>query len=269
MKQEDNFYVISTPIGNLGDITIRAIEILRKSNYIICENINHSQKLLLKYDIKGVNFIKISKFNEMKISERVIKILDSGKIISLISDAGTPAISDPGQFLIRELVSQNFSPISIPGPTSLISALSISGEIFNSFTFIGFLRKTKDRIFSQLSNKNVDLLVAFETPHRILKTLEILRELIPNSKIILINEITKKFEKVIRFNIMDLKKNNIPIKGEFVIIIKDFYADIKENQIMERVKFLREEKMKKKTIVKFLKREGLSLLEIKKIVNEI
>ncbi len=136
-----NLYIVSTPIGNLGDISLRAIEILKKSDYILCEDTRVSKNLLTKYQIKS-NLISNHKFNEKKNSLKIIKLINEGSIISLISDAGTPSVSDPGAVLIRECIDNNIEVIPLPGPSSVVSAVSISG-FSEKFFFYGFFPEKK------------------------------------------------------------------------------------------------------------------------------
>ncbi len=145
---ENGLYIVSTPIGNLKDITIRAVEILKKSDFILCEDTRISQNLLNKYEIKS-KLISNHKFNEKKNTLKIIEYLKSGKLISLISDAGTPAISDPGSVLVNECVKNNIKIVPIPGPSAVATAISISG-FSDQFFFYGFLPDKKQQITNEL-----------------------------------------------------------------------------------------------------------------------
>ena len=197
-------YTISTPIGNLSDISFRSIEVLKKLDYLICEDKRVTRKLLNHYDIK-INLLSYNVFNENKLTEKYVKYLTDGKDMGLVSDAGTPCISDPGYKLVNKCRQLNIEVISIPGPSSLTSALSISGLPSDSFYFEGFLpkkkgRKTKFEFLSSIPST----IVIFESPYRVLKTLDNISEKLGNRVISIINEITKIHESVFYGYINDI-----------------------------------------------------------------
>ena len=214
--------VISTPIGNLEDISFRAIESLKDVDLIACENTRHSSILLNKYEI-STKRISIHKFNEASKTESVLKMLSSGKNIAYISDAGTPLISDPGARLVNHVAQANYKIEIVPGPSALTSALAGSGLPANKFHFGGFLATKKGargkEIESALSRNETS--VFFESPHRIQSTLEIINEKSPDRFLVIAREMTKKFEEFLRGTAFELNqkyKDKKP-KGEFVLVI--------------------------------------------------
>ena len=218
---ECGLYLVSTPIGNLKDITIRAIEILKKSDLILCEDTRVSKNLLNRYEIKS-KLISNHKFNEKKNAVKIINYLKAGKIISLISDAGTPSISDPGTILVNECVEKNIKIFSIPGPSAVVSAVSISG-FSEKFFFYGFFPEKKQILRNELK-KLSDLnssLVFFISPRKINKIIPELKKNFSGRKIVFCKEISKIYEEYIRKNIDNLEPFANEPKGEFTIIISE------------------------------------------------
>ena len=229
-NDESGLYLVSTPIGNLKDITFRAIEILKKSDFILCEDTRVSKKLLNKYEIKS-KLISNHKFNEKKNTEKIIDHLKSGKTISLISDAGTPSISDPGAILVNECVKQDIRIFSIPGPSAVASAISISG-FSEKFFFYGFFpekKQTLENELQKLSQLNSSL-VFFVSPRKINKIIPVLKKNFNGRKIVFCKEITKFYEEYIRKDIDDLKLFIKEPKGEFTIIISEKIIDKNTSQ---------------------------------------
>ena len=221
----NGLYIVSTPIGNIEDITIRAIKILRSVDYIICEHHEVTKKLLRHY---GINTELLHYNDDMPTRHlyKIYDIIDRSKKIALVSDAGTPSISDPGYLIIKYLIDKhnNKSLFSVPGSTSLIAALTLSGFPCNNFYFYGFLPKSEAKS-SSILHKLIDiksLLIFFESPHRILNTLKLFLKIFGNIQISISKEITKLFEENIRGNIIDviekLEQKEV-IKGEYVIIL--------------------------------------------------
>ena len=232
-------YVVATPIGNINDITYRAVEILSSVHIIAAEDTRHSKKLLNHYGIKTKQ-ISYHKHNENERVEYLINFLLEGKSIALISDAGTPAISDPGDIIITEAHRKNIIVSPVPGASSVISAISCSGLASNDFKFIGFLpQKVSQKIDILKKNDNNDFsLIFFESPNRVVNTLDELKKLYNGDKTIIVaREITKIYEDIKIFTIDQWLEyfslnNNEKQKGEFVIIIPR--VDIVENNITER-----------------------------------
>ena len=232
-------YVVATPIGNINDITYRAIEVLSAAYIVATEDTRHSKKLLNHYGIKTKQ-ISYHKHNEQERVEYLINLLLEGKNVALISDAGTPAISDPGDIIITEAHKKNIVVSPIPGASSVISAISCSGQAANDFKFIGFLpKKVSQKIDILKKNDNNDYsLIFFESPNRVVNTLDEIKKLYNGDKTIIIaREITKIYEDVKIFTIDQWLEyfalnNNEKQKGELVVIIPR--VDKVENNATER-----------------------------------
>ena len=224
-SQKKGLYLVSTPIGNLGDLTIRALEILKNSELILCEDTRVSIKLLNHFNIK-TQLTAFHKFNERKKTKDIMNHLMNGKIISLISDAGTPAISDPGKLLVQECISNDIPITPIPGASSVITSLSISG-FSDKFIFFGFLEEKKNKLIKELEflSKMDCSIVLFIPPKKLIKNLEIVINFFKKREIVLCREMTKIHEEFIRCKVEDLKKIKIYDKGELTIVI----SEIKES----------------------------------------
>ena len=220
-SQKKGLYLVSTPIGNLGDLTIRALEILKNSELILCEDTRVSIKLLNHFNIK-TQLIAFHKFNERKKTKDIINHLMNGKIISLISDAGTPAISDPGKLLVKECISNNIPVTPIPGASSVITSLSISG-FSDKFIFFGFLEEKKNKLIKELEflSKIDCSIVIFIPPKKLIKNLETFINFFKKREIVLCREMTKIHEEFIRCEVGELKKIKIFDKGELTIVISE------------------------------------------------
>ena len=218
---KNGLYLVSTPLGNLKDITFRAIDVLKQSDYILCEDTRVSKKLLNKYAIKS-NLVSNHKFNEKKNIKKIIEYLKTGKIISLISDAGTPSISDPGSKLINECVENNINIYPIPGPSAVVAAISISG-FSDQFFFYGFFPEKKSVLISDLKKlSEFDCsLVFFSSPKKINKIIPEIKKFFFGRKIILCREITKYYEEYIRKNVNDLELFDKEPKGEITVVISE------------------------------------------------
>ena len=220
-------YVVSTPIGNLKDITLRAIEILKKSEYILCEDTRVSKNLLEKYNIKS-KLISNHKFNEKKNLNKVIEILQSKKIVSIISDAGTPSISDPGRILVNECIKNNIDVYPVPGPSAVTAAVSISG-FSEKYYFYGFFpEKNKDlkEDLKILSNLNCSI-VFFVSSKKINKVITFIKNFFSDRKILICREISKLYEEHIRTNVNQLELFDKLPKGELTIVLSE--KDVKKN----------------------------------------
>ena len=220
-------YVVSTPIGNLKDITLRAIEILKQSEYILCEDTRVSKNLLEKYNIKS-KLISNHKFNEKKNINKIIEILKSKMIVSIISDAGTPGISDPGRIIVNECIKNNIDVYPVPGPSAVTAAVSISG-FSEKYYFYGFFpQKNKDlkEDFKILSNLNCSI-VFFISPQKINKAIEFIKNFFSDRKILICREISKFYEEHIRTNVIQLELFDKLPKGELTVVLSE--KDIKKN----------------------------------------
>lgn len=218
-------YIVATPIGNLSDISKRAIEVLSNSDIILCEDTRNSSNLLNHYNIK-TKLISYHKFNEEKRSSEIINLLKDNKTISLITDAGTPCISDPGSILIRDCIKNNIEIYSIPGPSALITALTVSGLEINNFAFYGFLERKNSLQQQQLSiiNENdIETVIFYESPKRVVDTIKNIELIMENPYIVLVNDLTKKFEKkyygLANEVILELENNKNHELGEYVLIV--------------------------------------------------
>ena len=214
-------YVVSTPIGNLGDITLRALEVFSKSDYILCEDTRITKRLLERYNIQS-NLISNHKFNEKKNLEKIIKILKSNKIISLVSDAGTPNVSDPGKILINECIKNNINIYPIPGASAVTSAVSISG-FDEKYFFYGFFPEKKKEInknFKKLSTLNSSI-VFFISPKKINRAIEDIKKYFSGRKILICREISKIYEEYLRIDVDQLKNYKKNPKGELTLVISE------------------------------------------------
>ena len=242
-----NLYIVSTPIGNLDDITIRAIEVLKRSDIILCEDTRHSLKLLNHLKIKK-KLVSHHKFNEKKELNKIIKYLNEGKILSLISDAGTPTISDPGRLLIQTCVEKDINVVPIPGVSSITASLSVSG-FRDQFLFYGFLPKTENELKTTLSSLSQYgfTQIFFAPANKINFYLEKFKQFFPGRKILIAKEITKLHESFYRGNIDNILLFKKKIKGELTIVISE-----KDN----KNKIFNEEKIVKKAKL-YLKKYSL------------
>ena len=216
-------YIVSTPIGNLSDITIRALDILKESDLILAEDTRRTSILLNHYNIKEKILISFNEHNNKQKTPYIINELNQNKTISLVSDSGTPGISDPGFYLIREAIKNNIQVSPIPGPTASIAALISSGFPTDSFIFYGFIpkkEKAKKDFFNKI-NQSSKTTIVYESPYRLIKTLKIMQEIIPDKEICIARELTKKFEEFIRGTAKEIynKLKDRNIKGEITIII--------------------------------------------------
>ena len=220
-------YVVSTPIGNLKDITLRAIEILKQSEYILCEDTRVSKNLLEKYNIKS-KLISNHKFNEKKNINKIIEILQSKTIVSIISDAGTPGISDPGRIIVNECIKNNIDVYPVPGASAVTAAVSISG-FSEKYYFYGFFpQKNKDlkEDFKILSNLNCSI-IFFISPQKINKAIGVIKNFFSDRKILICREISKFYEEHIRTNVTELELFDKLPKGELTVVLSE--KNIKKN----------------------------------------
>ena len=249
-------YCVATPIGNLGDITFRAIEIIKKSDLILCEDKRVSKKILKKFNLNK-KLISHHKFNENKNLNYILGILKNNKIVSIISDAGTPAISDPGKYLINKCVENQINIFPIPGPSAVSAAISVSG-FSDKYLFYGFLPEKKNQIiklFNEFSKINYSF-IFFISPKKINKIIDIIKEFFFDRNILICREITKFHEEYLRSSVKNLTELNIPEKGEITVVIsEDKNLEKKLNKLEESDK----QKIKKL----------FGKITIKNIINEI
>ena len=214
-------YLVSTPIGNLGDITYRAIQILQRSDYILCEDTRVSKILLKKFNI-NTKLLSNHKFNETKNLSRVTSLLQEGKIISLISDAGTPGISDPGAILIRDCIKKEIKVFPLPGPSAVSTAVSTSGFSEKYFFYGFFPDKNKDlkKDIQILTELNC-CIVFFISPKKINKSIPFIKENFADREILICREISKFYEEYLRFGVNELNLFSKPPKGELTVVISE------------------------------------------------
>ncbi len=255
-KFKPGLYCVATPIGNMGDISYRAIETLKKSDLILCEDTRVSKKILQKFEINK-KIISNHKFNETKNLKQVLEFLENKKIVSLVSDAGTPAISDPGKILINECIKNDIEVFPIPGPSAISAAISISGYSDN-FYFCGFLPEKKNQInklFQNLSSFECSI-VFFISPNKFNKRIEDIKEYFFEREILICREITKYHEEFIRVPVKELSNIHFSRKGEITVVISEMKK--------EKLSFKELEESDKKKIKKLIKK-----MSIKDIVKKI
>lgn len=215
-------YIISTPIGNLQDITLRALDVLRKVDIIACEDTRHTGLLLKHYNIKN-RLISFYEYNKKTRTPELINMIKHGASVGLVSDAGTPGISDPGFYLIRTAIAENILVTAIPGPSALLTAIVISGLPSDRFVFEGFLPKREGRKRKKLMELKDEsrTMIFYDSPHRIIKSLATIQEFFGDRKAVLAKELTKKFETVLRGNISEIiaQLADKKIKGEIVLVV--------------------------------------------------
>jgi len=219
MKEYD-FYIVPTPIGNLGDITNRAIEVLKSVDVIACEDSRNTQKLLNHFSIT-TKCLSYHKFNEKERVSQIIAMIKEGKKVALVSDAGTPLFCDPGSILVEELKKENISVTALPGANAVVTFLSQIPRDEEEFCFIGFLPKSKTQITEILhSHNNIDT-IFYESPNRLLNTLNTISEVFPRRKVSVARELTKVFEEVLTDTVENLIDyfSQKEIKGEIVTLV--------------------------------------------------
>jgi 16S rRNA (cytidine1402-2'-O)-methyltransferase len=216
-------YIVATPIGNLKDITLRALDVLKKSDSILAEDTRVTKKLLMHYDIQ-IPVLSYHQHSQENKRNEILRLLIEGKNLALVSDAGTPGISDPGNELIDFLIEKepDIRIVPIPGPSALVAALSVSGFRADKFIFLGFLpKKKRSKLFSWLKEEKYTFCF-YESPKRILKTLEVLKEEFDNRKVFVARELTKIHESLYRGEISEVieKLQKDPVKGEIVVVVQ-------------------------------------------------
>ena len=257
-KVKSGLYIVATPIGNLSDITLRALDVLKRSDYILCEDTRISKNLLDRYEIKS-KLISNHKFNEKKNLLKIIEILKSDCIVSLISDAGTPSVSDPGAILINECVANNINIFPISGASAVSTAVSISG--FNEkYFFYGFLPEKNNKLkedFEKLVNLN-SCIVFFISPRKFNKSIKDIKYYFSDRKILICREMTKFYEEYIRLDIDTLEPFKSDPKGELTIVISQMLKEKNSSVILKE--------SDKKNIQKMIKK--LSIKDITDLISQ-
>lgn len=220
---EGKLFLVSTPIGNMDDITKRAIEVLKNSDLIACEDTRRTLKLLKKYDINRP-LESYFDHNKEKKTPYLLGLLDKGKSVALVSDSGTPCISDPGFYLVKKVIEKGYKLFTVPGPSSILSALILSGLPTDRFVFEGFLPKKRGKRKARITQLKEEerTIIIFESPFRILSLLKELKEILGERKISVSRELTKVYEETTRGNLSDLinQLEGKKPKGEFIIVLE-------------------------------------------------
>jgi len=257
-KVKSGLYIVATPIGNLSDITLRALEVLKRSDYILCEDTRTSKNLLDKYEIKS-KLISNHKFNEKKNLSKILDILKLDCVVSLISDAGTPSISDPGAILVNECVANDIDIFPISGASAVSTAISVSG--FNEqYFFYGFFPKKNNKIkedFEKLANLN-SCIVFFISPRKFNKSIKEIKHHFSGRKILICREMTKFYEEYIRSDVDSLEPFKSDPKGELTIVISEKLKEKNSSIILKE--------SDKKNIQKMIKK--LSIKDITDLISQ-
>lgn len=214
-------YLVATPIGNMDDITFRAIEVLKNVKVIFSEDTRITNQLLKYYNIKN-KLISSHQYNEKENIEKLLEYLKNGEDVGLVTDRGTPIISDPGYYLAQAAIDAGFNVVSIPGATAFVSALIVSGVEAQPFTFYGFLNSKQSKRRKELEHvKSLNhTMIFYEAPHRLTETLTDMLQILGNRKCSISREITKKFEEIYRGNLLDIIEETKEVKGEIVIVVE-------------------------------------------------
>ena len=268
-------YTVSTPVGNLEDITLRALRILREVDIVAAEDTRHSIKLLNHHGITK-SMISYWRGKEQVRSDEIIRRLRAGQTIALISDAGTPGISDPGSVLIKKAIEENIQIVSIPGPSAFVAALSVSGLPTDKFTFIGFLPSRKSQRQKVLRELCLEqrTLIFYEAPHRIVETLFDMSHVFGERRSALVKEITKIHEAVMRGSIVEIisEVQETVIAGEYVILVEGFagsYKIVTEDVLRELHRLMKKGIGRKEAVKRIAETYGLSKKDLyKKSLNE-
>ncbi len=270
MKKEQSgiLYICGTPIGNLEDITLRCLNVLKKVDLIAAEDTRHTKILLNHYQIRKPS-TSYHKYSKEKKVEHILQLLQEGKKIALLSDAGMPGICDPGYEIIRKAIENSITIIPIPGVSALTTALVVSGFALERFVFEGFVPRKKGekrRFFLNLKDEERTI-VFYETPHRIKDTLNTLKEVMGDRRIVIARELTKKFEEIIRGKLSSVADslNNREIKGEITLVLEGNRASKKED-IFCTQDYVREAKLEKE--IQNYVNQGLYIKDIVSLVTE-
>ena len=257
-------YLVSTPIGNLEDISFRALKILSNSNYILCEDTRVSQNLFKKYQIKS-KLISYHKFNEKKNLGKVLGLLKNNQIISLVSDAGTPGISDPGKILVNECIKNEINIFPIPGASAITTAIALSG-FSDKFSFIGFFPEKEKLIneFLEILSKLNFSIVFFISPRKFNEIIPFLKKYLVDRKILICREMTKIYEEFIRTDINLLKEFKKTPKGELTVVISEKQVDKNTSQYLSES----DKRLIDKMISKFSIKEIINIIQSKSKISK-
>ena len=252
-NDEASLYLIPTPIGNLDDITVRSLKTLETVDLLLCEDTRETGKLMKKFNIKK-RLVSCHEYNESDMVDYVIKCLDDNMNIGLVTDQGTPIISDPGFIVAREIIKKGYNVISLPGPTAFVPALTMSGINPAPFLFYGFLNSKESRRVKELESlkKLPYTIILYEAPHRIYDMLKSLLEVFGNRRIALCREISKKYEEVIRGTLEEVLEIADTLKGEMVVVVEGNLQqeDFSTMTILEHINLYLEDGMTEKEAIK-------------------
>lgn len=257
ISDKSKLYIVSTPIGNLADMTYRAVEILQSVDLIFAEDTRNSRVLLKHYHIDKP-LISYHEFNKFEQEKTILDFLENGKNIALISDAGTPGISDPGYEIICKAIEHHFDVIAIPGASAILTALVSSGLVVQPFTFIGFLPRKKGEITEKLNHyqKYPETLIFYESPLRVKKTIEMIFSVFGNRRVVFARELTKKFETITRATLEEAIGMDLDTRGEYVILIEGFTKEAEVDlSITDHVKRFMKDGLDEKDAMKRVAKE--------------
>lgn len=253
-----SLYLIPTPIGNLDDITVRALKILESVDFILCEDTRESSKLLNHFKIKK-KLVSCHEYNENNIKDYVVSELKSGKNIGLITDQGSPVVSDPGFVVAKCVIDSGFNVVALPGATAFVPALTSSGLPPSPFLFYGFLQTKESKIIHELNKLKSfpSTMIFYEAPHRIQKTLEYMLQVFGNRKITIHREISKLHEEICRGTIQELIPIVSNLKGEFVLVVDGNHdvVDYSSMSVLEHVRLYLDDGMGEKDAIKLVAKE--------------
>lgn len=257
-KVSNNLYLIPTPIGNLEDITIRSLNLLKEVDAILCEDTRVTGSLLKKYDIHN-KLISCHEHNEEKVKYEVVEMLKEGKKIGLVTDQGSPIISDPGFKVVQEVIRNQLNVIALPGATAFVPALISSGISPSKFLFYGFLNAKPSKQIGELNQLKYlpYTIIFYEAPHRIEKTLDHIKQVFGDREIALSRELSKLYEEIYRGKISEIKEEITNIKGEIVLVVEGNHEKIDYNElaILEHVQLYIEDGLSEKDAIKKVAKE--------------
>lgn len=253
-----SLYLIPTPIGNLDDITVRALKMLESVDFILCEDTRESSKLLNYFNIKK-KLVSCHEYNENTIKDYVVSELKAGKNIGLITDQGSPVVSDPGFVVAKCVIDNGFNVVALPGATAFVPALTSSGLPPSPFLFYGFLQTKESKIIHELNKLKSfpSTMIFYEAPHRIQKTLEYMLEVFGNRKITIHREISKLHEEICRGTIQELIPIVSELKGEFVLVVDGNHdvVDYSSISVLDHVRLYLDDGMSEKDAIKLVAKE--------------
>lgn len=272
--KKPTMFLVPTPLGNLKDITLRALDVLREVDLILCEDTRHTRKLLTHYGISKP-LVSCERFSEARRIEYILRQLDEGKHIALVSDAGTPAVSDPGTRIINQVRARNIPVVALPGPSALITAFSASG-FTHPFRFIGFFPRKKDAIENEIRKLSIskEVTIFYESPRRLVGTLSMIRDHIPEREVCIARELTKIHEEYLVGTLEQVLKtiHDISIRGEVTVLVKGEGHDtsLRVDAMEDMARSLLEEGHSMRDILMMISREtGIHRNELYRMILDV